>query len=324
MLLTACQSPRSPTTRAEFVRRSQPLLGTFVVVAAYGTSRAQLDAAITGAFDEVKRVDALMSIHRADSELSGVNSTAASSRAKVSNDLFQVVTLALSIARESDGSFDPTIRPLTDLWGFIWKEYRLPTETELAAVLPRVNHRFVKLDEREQTIRFTTNGVSLDLGGIAKGYAVDRAIRRLQSHGISNALVRAGGDLRVIGAPPGKSAWDVQLEDPSKSGKRTTIQLRDAAVSTSGNYENFFVVDGRRYSHILNPHTGLPVEGVVACSVVAPTCVEADGWSTALFVLGPERSLGGFTNRFGFRFVLPREKDGLRTVQSRFPVSATR
>jgi thiamine biosynthesis lipoprotein len=171
--------------------------------------------------------------------------------------------------------FDVTTRPLADLWGFIWKrDYRFPTQRERDGVLARVDFNLVQLDPVAKTVRFRQPGVSIDLGGIAKGYAVDRAIERLRAMGIERALVKAGGDLRVIGAPPGKPAWTVQLEDPRMSGAREEIPLRDAALSTSGDYENYFEYEGRRYSHILNPRTGFPVEGVVACTVIAPTCID--------------------------------------------------
>jgi thiamine biosynthesis lipoprotein len=145
-------------------------------------------------------------------------------------------------------------------------------------------------------------GISIDLGGIGKGVAVDWAMAKLRSLGVTNAMVKAGGDLRVSGTPPGETHWIVQLEDPGKKGQRISIPLRDAALSTSGNYENFFEVNGRRYSHILNPRTGLPVEDIAACTVIAPTCAESDAWGTALFVHGVERSLNQFGQRFAIRF----------------------
>jgi thiamine biosynthesis lipoprotein len=306
--LAGCQSPRTPSN-IENVRRSAPLLGTFVVVSASGPDRATVHDAISVAFAEIQRIDGLMSLHHADSELSRVNAHAAERPVAVSADLFRVVGKAMEIARESDGSFDPTIRPLADLWGFIWKEYRLPSASDLAAVLPNVNYRAIELDAGRRTIRFTQPGISLDLGGLAKGYAVDCALDALRAHGITNALVRAGGDLRVMGAPPGRAHWLVQLEDPRKAGRRTTIPLRDAAVSTSGDYENFFTVAGRRYSHILHPRTGWPVEGLAACSVIAPTCLESDAWATACFVYGVEKSLAKFGSRLALRFTLAPASD---------------
>ena len=303
MLLAAgCRTPGQ--SRLELVRRSEPLLGTFVTVTVYAPTRAEGISVISAAFDEFRRVDALMSIHRPDSELSGLNARAAAEPVPVSADLFRVIGKAEEISERSEGSFDITIRPLAELWGFIWKEYRLPTEEELKAVLPRVNYRLVDLCREKHTVHFLAAGVSLDLGGIAKGYAVDCAIGKLRSLGVTNAMVKAGGDLRVIGAPWGRTNWIVQLEDPRKQGHRDKVSLRDAALSTSGNYENFFEINGARYSHILNPSTGYPVQGVAACTVIAPTCMESDAMATACLVYGVEKSLAKFGGRYPMRFTL--------------------
>ncbi len=289
------------------MKRSRPLLGTFVTISAYGSDREQTQQAISQAFEEFHRADRLMSLHRADSELARVNELAATRPVPVSEELFHVLSTALDIARQTDGSFDITIRPLADLWGFIWKEYRLPTDEELKAVLPRVNYRLVQLDAGQRTVRFLRPDISIDLGGIGKGYAVDLAIEKLRCMGIKSAMVKAGGDLRVIGLPPGKPHWTVLLEDPAKAGHRTPVVLREGALSTSGNYENFFVIGGKRYAHLLDPRTGLPVEGIAACTVTAPTCMESDAWATACFVLGPEKSLARFGERFGIRFEMMPE-----------------
>jgi thiamine biosynthesis lipoprotein len=276
--------------RSDRVRRAQPLLGTYVVISARGENA---NTAVSAAFEEIRRIDALMSLHRVDSELVKLNARVTET---VSEDLFKVLVKAREISELTDGSFDVTIRPLADLWGFIWKEYRLPTTDELASTLPKVDYRLVQLDPARRTVRFARDGVSIDLGGIAKGYAVDCAIEKLRSMGITNAMVRAGGDLRVMGE------WTVQIEDPQKEGKRTTIQLKDAAISTSGDYENYFVIDGKRYSHILDPRTGLPVQDVAACTVIAPTCMESDALATGLFVYGPERTAQRFRNTINVRF----------------------
>lgn len=285
----ACCLAAGCAHKTDLVRRAQPLLGTYVVISAYGNAQQ----AIGAAFDEIRRIDALMSLHRADSELARLN---AREIELVSEDLYRVLAKAREISEQTEGSFDVTIRPLADLWGFIWKEYRLPSAAELQSVLPRVDYRLVQLDPARRAVRFLRDGVTIDLGGIAKGYAVDCAIEKLRARGITNAMVRAGGDLRVIGQ------WPVQIEDPQKQGRRATIRLKDAAISTSGNYENYFVVNGRRYSHILDPRTGLPVEGLAACTVIAPTCMESDALATALFVYGPERTANRFGNAINARF----------------------
>jgi len=297
-------SCRAPQPNPERVRRSEPLLGTFVTITAYDEDRGRANDAVSAAFDEFRRIDSLMSLHRPDSELSRLNARAATGPVVISPDLFRVIARAQEIAGETEGSFDITIRPLADLWGFIWKEYRLPTEQELKAVLPRVNYRRVGLGPENRTVHFLATGVSLDLGGIAKGYAVDCAIGKLRSLGVTNAMVKVGGDLRVIGAPWGRTNWIVQLEDPRKQGHRDKVSLRDAALSTSGNYENFFEINGVRYSHILNPRTGYPIQGIAACTVIAPTCMESDAMATACLVYGVEKSLAKFGGRCPMRFTL--------------------
>src|SRR5947208_589308 len=231
-LLAGCQAPQPSH---ELVCRSEPLLGTFVTISVYGENRERVNAAVSAAFEEFRRIDGLMSIHRADSELSRLNARASIGPVVISADLWRVIAKAQEIAGETDGSFDITIRPLADLWGFIWKEYRFPTEAELEAVLARVNYRLVQLDAEKRAVRFLAPGVSLDLGGIAKGFAVDCAIEKLRSLDVTNAMVKAGGDLRVIGAPPGQTNWIVQLEDPRKEGRRSKVRLRAAALSTADN-----------------------------------------------------------------------------------------
>jgi len=296
--------PSSAGTELELVRRSQPLLGTYVVITAYGSDRAATHDAVSAAFAEIRRLDALMSLHRADSELAWVNARAAEAAVAVSPELFHVLAMAQEIAQQTDGAFDITAGPLVELWGFLWKEPRLPTAAELEAVRPAIGWRLVELDPECRTVRLRAPGMRLDLNGIAKGYAVDCALEKLQSLGVTRAMVRAGGDLRVVGVPPGRGHWLVQLEDPRKGGQRIVIPVRASALSTSGNYENYFEVDGHRYSHILDPRTGWPVEGLAACTALAPTCLESDAWATACFVYGVTNSLTKFAQRFPLRFTL--------------------
>ena len=271
-----------------------------MVITAYGTNASE---AISAGFEEVRRIDGLMSLHRANSELSKLNARAIKT---VSEDLFRVLEKAREISAMTDGSFDVTIRPIAEAWGFIHKEYRVPSQAELAIALSKVNYRFIQLDADTHSVKFLRDGVSIDLGGIAKGYAVDCAIEKLRALGITNAMVRAGGDLRVMGE------WPVQIEDPQKRGERTTIHLKDAAVSTSGNYENYFTLDGKRYAHILNPRTGRPVESVASCTVVAPTCMESDALATALFVYGPKRTAKRFGSKINVRFNAESQPDNVR------------
>jgi len=300
-------APAEPTTRI------QPHLGTFVSITVYGDP-TKVRPAIAAAFDEFRVVDKLLSIHRTDSALAHANAGG-----KLSPELAAVIQRALAIAKETDGAFDPTIRPLADLWGFIKKEgYRMPTDAELAVVLSKVNYRHIEI-KGNQLIK-ATQDMSIDSGGFGKGYAVDRAIAALQRAGIRNAMVKAGGDLRVIGLPPGKNHWTIWLEDPEKKGQRTPVKLRLGAMSTSGQYENFMIIDGQRYGHLLNPRTGKPIQSIAASTLTAPTCFESDAYATAAAVMGVEKSTEKLGGRFGMRFVLMNNDGGLRVVRTqRFP-----
>lgn len=287
------------------------MLGTFVAITAWGASPTRLEEAVAAAFAEFEQVDAVMSNHRSDSELSRINQRAFQEPVAVSDLMFEVVQEALRISEATKGGFDVTIHPLTELWGFVWKLHRMPAPAELQKALPRVGYQKVRLDPATRSIRFLDPGVSMDLGGIGKGFAVDRAVDRMVALGVTNLLVRAGGDLRVMGDAPGRKGWIVQIEDPRKEGRRTAVQLVNAALSTSGTYENFFKVNGKVYSHILDPRTGLPVEGIASCTLIARRCVESDAWATACIVYGVEPSLKDFGNRFGIRYMLvPRDERG--------------
>ena len=282
-LPVGCQSnppanpPPQPTTRL------QPHLGTLVSITVYATP-AQAQPAIDAAFNEIRAVDKLLSIHRDDSDLAKANRGE-----PVSPELQSVLQKALAIAKQTEGAFDPTIRPLAKLWGFIQKEqYRIPLPEELRPVLAKVDHRKVTLAGDQ--LRFATNGMSIDSGGFGKGYAVDRAIESLQQHGIRIAMVKAGGDMRVLGLPPGHDHLPVWIEDPRKRGNRTPVKLYSGALSTSGNYENFFEFEGIRYGHLLDPRTGQPVPSLGSCTAWARTCLESDAYATAAFILGPKRS----------------------------------
>ena len=160
----------------------------------------------------------------------------------------------------------------------------MPTDAELAVVLSKVNYRHIEI-KGNQLIK-AAQDMSIDSGGFGKGYAVDRAIAALQRAGIRNAMVKAGGDLRVIGLPPEKNHWTIWLEDPEKKGQRTPVKLRQGAMSTSGQYENFMIIDGQRYGHLLNPRTGKPIQSIAACTLTAPTCFESDAYATAAAVMG--------------------------------------
>lgn len=317
---SGCQT--SGVGESGFTQRSQPLLGTYVTVTVVGCDRIASLAAVSEAFEAIRAVDARMSIHRTDSELSKLNAASPTNYTPISAPLFQVLSEAQRISRLTDGAFDVTLRPVVDLWGFVWKRgYKNPDPLMIEDAMSTVGTRFLELESG--AVRFAKAGMSIDLGGIAKGYAVDQAIEALRRSGIQNAMVKAGGDLRVIGAPPGKEKWEVQIEDPTKSGERQVVYLRDKALSTSGDYENFFEQAGRRYSHILDPRTGRPATLRGSCTVIAATCQESDALATALLVLGPDRAHSMESTAFQFNLLTQGKTNRWRVVRSESFSAAT-
>ncbi len=259
---------------------------------AYGPDPATLPLIVQDAFDEVDRIDRLMSHYKAESPLSRINREAAGHPVSVEPELFDFIAEALKYNRESSGAFDVTVGPLMRVWGFFRGGGRLPSDDELVAARRSVGASHVILNAAERTIAFDHNGVELDLGGIAKGYAVDRAIDILRRRHVAAALVSAGGSTSYgLGAPPGRQGWDVTIADPVDSDHVVfSVRLKDRALSIAGTSEKSFEVGGVRYSHIMDPRTGRPVQGMLGVAVLTGTGTAGDALDDAFFVLGVESS----------------------------------
>lgn len=255
-------------------------MGTFVEV----VSADPRAAAIT--FREFRRLDKIFSLYDETSELSRLNKTG---ELHVSDDLFEVVKKAKEAYVKTDGAFDATVGPLALLWKKAIRDGRLPDDSEVRRALSRVGMDKVALDEVSRTISLAS-GVMLDLGGIAKGYAVDKAVAKLREAGINSALVNAGGNMFCLGKNQGRP-WRVGIRDPRIAHYlKGKIALEDRGVSTSGDYEQFFIRDKKRYSHIIDIKTGYPADsGIVSATVTAPDAMTADILSTTLVVTGKER-----------------------------------
>jgi thiamine biosynthesis lipoprotein len=261
-------------------------------IVAYGPDAPTLPPTVEAALDEVDRIDRLMSHYRPESPLSRLNREAADGPLTVEPELFDFVAECLKYSRESGGAFDITVGPLMKAWGFFRGEGRLPGDVELKEVRGKIGYPHVTLGLGERTIQFDRPGVELDLGGIAKGYAVDRAVSLLRSHGVTAALVSAGGStIYGLGAPPGRHGWEVTIQDPLHTNRiaRKTL-LRDRALSVSGSYEKSFEVAGVRYGHIMDPRTGRPATDVLSVAVLTGSGTAGDALDDAFFVLGVERS----------------------------------
>jgi thiamine biosynthesis lipoprotein len=261
-------------------------------IEAYGPDADALPRIVDEAFDEVDRIDRLMSHYKANSPLSLVNREAAQHPVAVEPELFDFIVDAMRYHRDSGGAFDITVGPLMKAWGFFRGDGHMPSEEELSAARHHVGGAHVILNPMSKTIGFDEPGVELDLGGIAKGYAVDRVVGLLKRRQIAAALVSSGGStIYGLGAPPGRDAWDVMIQDPIDPRKiALTIRLKDRALSIAGSSERSFEAGGVTYSHIMDPHTGRPVQGVLSAAVLARSGTAGDALDDAFFVLGPEGS----------------------------------
>ncbi|HJZ74508.1 MAG TPA: FAD:protein FMN transferase [Vicinamibacterales bacterium] len=284
-------TPSGHPTRAHHVA-SRVSMACEYAIDAYGPDAGTLPSILDAALDEVDRIDRLMSHYKSASPLSRVNREAAAHPVAVDAELFDFIAEAMRYQQESGGAFDITVGPLMKAWGFFAGEGRLPSGQALAAARRLVGGSHVTLNPTLRTIAFDTPGIELDLGGIAKGYAVDRVVAILKERQVTSALISAGGStIYALGAPPGRRGWDVSIQDPIDARAiALTLELKERAVSVAGRSEKFFVADGVTYSHIMDPRTGAPAQGILSVVVLSRTGTEGDALDDAFFVLGPKAS----------------------------------
>lgn len=267
-------------------------MGTRFQLILYASDKGSANRASQAAFGQIAELDAIMSDYRPASELMRLCKLSGGKPVPVSADLFAVLAQAQDVAKRSDGAFDVTVGPLTRLWRRSKRTGELPQPDELKRAMERVGYAKMKLDPQTRAVQLNQTGMQLDLGGIAKGYAADAALEVLKKQGINRALVAAGGDIAVSGPPPDAEGWTVAIQPLKKGDKpERPLLLRDAAVSTSGDLEQFAEIAGKRYSHILDPKTGLGLTGRMSVTVVAKNGATADPWTKVIAVLGPERGL---------------------------------
>lgn len=279
---------------AKDVYVSRPALGTFVEITVSGLNKPEREIreGVNKAFAEINRIERLLSRFIPQSDIGRINTFACREPVKVTAETIRVLEKAIEFSRRTRGAFDVTIYPLLELWGITDKEKsprHIPAAPQIAQALQKVGYQYIEIAREKNTVFFTREGMTIDLGGIAAGYAVDRAVGILKAAGISSALINAGGDIYALGVK-GKTKWQIGLKHPRRQKEMLTIlALQDEAVATSGDYQNFVEIEGRRYSHIVNPRTGYPCADVPASvTVISDDCTTADALSTALFVLGPQ------------------------------------
>ena len=278
-----------PVARADWYADTQDKMGTRVEVQLWHDDAAVAEALLSDAMAEFDRIEAGMSTYIASSEISLVNREAAQRPVAVSVELYALIELSLKLSEVTGGAFDISYDSVGQLYNY--RQQQRPDSAQIEARLGSIDYRYVSLDPATSSVRFGADGVRINLGGIAKGYSVESVITLLREAGVQHALATAGGDTRLLGDRHGKP-WIVGVRDPDdESGLVTRIGLVDEAVSTSGDYERFFIEDGVRYHHILDPGTGRPASDVRSATIVGPDATMTDGLSTSVFVLGPEKGI---------------------------------
>jgi len=269
---------------AQWFLREEAVMGTVVRVELWQEDVAAANAAMTAVMDEMQRIDACMSPFKADSELSRINRDAARAPVTISQEMFDLITRSIEFSKLSGGAFDITFSSVGYLYDY--RERIKPSDARIRQALAGVNYRHLELNEKKRSIHFARVGVRIDLGGIAKGYAVDNGIAILKKRGISNAIVTAGGDSRLLGDRRGRP-WNVGIRDPRRGDDVITVlPLADVAISTSGDYERYFEENGVRHHHIINPKTGKSPSGIRSVTVIGPDGVTTEGLTKSVFVLG--------------------------------------
>lgn len=265
----------------------------------FTASGRNAEPAVNAAMAEVQRLDALLSAASPSSEISRLNGEGGGA---VSEDTAAILKTALAVYQETGGLFDCTIYPLVKLWGFPAEEYHIPTDAELAAVLPLVDSSKLAFDGNALRLE---PGQAIDFGGVGKGYAAQRVMEIFREYGVKSGMVSLGGNVQVLGAKPDKSPWRIGVRDPEGGGYFAVLSLEDKAAVTSGGYERYFEAGGRTYIHILDPRTGRPAESdLLSVTVVSRDGAKADALSTALFLMGREKAVSFWQNGGGYDMIL--------------------
>lgn len=275
----------------EFIDKQFLALGTINYIKIYQPADEKV---LQKAIDRVYEIEERMSAFRPDSDISTINKNAGKGKVRVHQDTFQVLKAAAHYAKLSKGAYDMTIRPLVELWGIGKKDSYIPSEEEIGSMIKQVNYKDMLLKEKIGTVELKKAGQKIDLGGIAKGYAADEIKRILLENNIKNAMINLGGNILTMGSRNENEPWKIGIQNPlAPTGSYLgTLNLSEKTIVTSGSNERFFMKDGKRYHHILDPKTGAPAKShLLSVTVVCNSSMEADALTTALFVMGLEKGL---------------------------------
>jgi thiamine biosynthesis lipoprotein len=268
---------------------THPAMGTTFTLYLYAVSQQSADAEAAPVFDEVDRIEDLLSNYRESSELSRINREASQSVVTTDPETFDFLQTSIAWSARSDGAFDITVGKLMKGWGFFNKRGRIPSEAELDTLRQQTGWQKVQLNAKARTVHFSAPGVELDPGGIGKGFAVDKAVAILRAEHVSAAMLSAGSStIYALGAPPGQPGWKVVVPDPNDASHAlSTVMLRDTSLSSASCAEKHFILEGHLYCHIMDPAQLHPVEGMLQVTIIDPSATSSDALSNVLFVKQP-------------------------------------
>jgi thiamine biosynthesis lipoprotein len=296
----------APADTARLIERSRVTMGSLLTLTAWTADEPAALAAFEAVFDEFDRLDALMSVWKDGSDIVRLNQAAGRAPVPVHEDVRSVLQTAIQIGDWTGGTFDVTFAALADIWKFDHdQDNRVPSAADIAARLPLIDYQQIVIDHAAGTAFIRRAGMRVHLGGIGKGFAVDRGVRLLRSRGLSDFMIQSGGDMYIAGRH-GDRPWRVGIRDPRGADGSTfaTLDVTDVAVGTSGDYERFFIKDGRRYHHLLDPGTGQPARAIRSVTVIAQRAVLADALGTGVFVAGPQAGMQMIERMAGVQAVI--------------------
>ena len=305
LLLSGCRiQEKSVVDAEEEYTKGVFAMGTYMSLTAYGESA---ESALELSEDRIKELEALWSVTDENSDIYKVNQSNGVP-IEVSEETAEILQFALNMAEQTNGALEPTIFPLISDWGFISREYNIPTEDELAELMKYIDYKKIILEENFVTL---PEGMRLDLGAIGKGYTGDIMAELMKEQGVTSALLDIGGNIQMIGRKPDGNRWRIGIQNPFGEGNLGVLESEDCAVVTSGNYERYFIgEDGKRYGHIIDPSTGYPAErGLVSVSIIAKEGKLCDALSTAIYVMGLEEATEYWKENVGFDMLLVTEEN---------------
>ena len=286
LLAAGCSGPKLKT-----MQKTESIMGTDVTITVVAPSTAEGAAAIDAGMAELRRLDAMLSLYKDQSELTKVNQSAGKKAVAVSPEMIEITEDAIEASKLSEGVFDVTVGPLVVLWQMRLKEDKIPTDGEIARVRKLVDYRNIVVDRKASTIFLKKPGMIMDFGGM-KGYTADRAADVIRKRGIANAIIAVAGDIWVLGRREDGSPWRIGVQHPREKDKLLAVlDLNDKYISTSGDYERFVIREKKRYHHIIDPRTGKPSKGVISCTLIGKRGALIDPLSKAPFILGPEEGM---------------------------------